>query len=321
MCGKLEDKLFDAASAALSACAKRLDTPEVGRQGNFSFRPELLLPVERLRSSEAPTEPKVLQRLPGLYVLWKPPGWSASVASDEELLPTRGRSQALRDWLREHFGHHPIVQDAGVTHGLVHRLDSQTSGAILWAPSYFGLFAARLQFAARRVCKEYICLCQGHIPVGNLPFRIEAPLLERGGGELGPSRSEVSAMGRQAITEVLDAAHLRCPDGKPLSLAKVRLHTGRTHQIRAHMGYEGYPLVGDPAYGGPSPNWCPRQWLHAWHLRINVPAEGLLDVEVPVPSDLRTVLQKLTAEDATATEKLQEWILSGDASCPSDQGY
>lgn len=132
---------------------------------------------------------------------------------------------------------------------------------------------------------------------------LEAPLIERR-TRSGVSRSEVSEYGKAARTEVLDAVRLTDSNGEAFTLLKIWLHTGRTHQIRVHMSHEGFPLVGDPAYGGPVHGWCQRQWLHSSRLVINE-----LDIKVPLPQDLRRALNRLTPEDDEAASRLKEWQL------------
>eukprot|EP00933_Yihiella_yeosuensis_P032844 TRINITY_DN264_c0_g1_i4.p1 TRINITY_DN264_c0_g1~~TRINITY_DN264_c0_g1_i4.p1 ORF type:complete len:655 (-),score=79.51 TRINITY_DN264_c0_g1_i4:443-2407(-) len=321
--GKLEDEFLEAAASELDQQGEFFDNKAAGEAPSEPPSKDLIcLDSRDLSQGDAPREPGVLAFQKDLYVLWKPPRWSASKASDEdELAARREPGLVLRSWLQEHFGRCPIARDEGWTYGLVHRLDRQTSGAILWAPSYRGLFAARLQFVAGRVLKEYICLCQGTVSwKTGLPRLLQAPLLEVGGGKLGPTRSEVSELGRRAVTEVLEMIGLHDEDGQSYSLLKVRLHTGRTHQIRVHLSNEGHPLVGDPVYGGASPSWCPRQWLHASRLSIDVGA-GPLSVEVPVPADLRAALERLRAIGDMDRVRLADWGLSTSDPTPRKLGY
>merc|ERR1712037_574014 len=102
-------------------------------------------------------------------------------------------------------------------HGIVHRLDWQTSGVLLCATSYQGYYAAKLQFAARRVRKRYVCLCHGHMPSelrwlqGSL-----LAVLQRNAW-----RSIVVADGARACTEVCGVGHLQCSQGLLFSLVEV----------------------------------------------------------------------------------------------------
>lgn len=315
---RLEPAVLDAAKFSLQRRAAGLDG--TGAEASATWRAAAATASES--SSSAPEGvPRVLMRQGQLCVLWKPPGWAAAAATeqagaeDEEEAAAAGDGRApvqqsylLRDWLAATFSS-PIVHDASVTHGLVHRLDRQTSGALLWAQSYSGLYSARLQFSARRVRKEYVCLCEGWLS-REVQF-LNAPLLE-GVGKTGLPRSTVAPRGRWARTEVTAVAHLVCPEGRQLSLVEVQLHTGRLHQIRAHFSHEGHPLVGDALYGGCSSPWCPRMFLHASRLAIDV-GEGLIDVRLPIPADLHAALGMLAPADVHSAAVLQTWRRRPDA--------
>lgn len=109
--------------------------------------------------------------------------------------------------------------------------------------------------------------------------------------------------GQQARTEICAVAHLYCKNGCSstcFSLVKVSLHTGRRHQIRAHMANEGCPLVGDVAYGGVAQEWCKRVFLHAHRLKLNLGGD-MLDVCCPLPDDLQAALEALEASGDWST--------------------
>eukprot|EP00434_Breviolum_minutum_P001502 symbB.v1.2.001325.t1/scaffold57.1/size370615/34 len=283
--GKLEDSYLDSVLKALLRRADAMDEESL-----LQPPAELTIRLAELETKVV-SEPRALSAsLPELYALWKPPGWSAASESDEITTSTSQKPLALRTWLQENFGHRPITHDESVTYGLVHRLDRFTSGVLLWAPCYRGLFAAR------KVQKEYLCLASGVL---------KAPIAESS-SELGVARMYISPIGRSAFTEVLDSVTLVDPDGHLLSLfdshpALVCLRVqaaksqGRTHQIRVHMAHEGHPLVGDPVYGGITPSW---HWLHAWKLGLQM-TSAPVTVEVPVPMDLRRILERwaLTSVD------------------------
>jgi len=258
------------------------------------------------------SEPKILVRKGGLFILWKPPGWAVSVSADEKGIEMLSRHPGgceleLQDWLQSKFADcSPTVTDPLVAYGLLHRLDRNTSGAILWASNYSNYFAARLQFAARRVWKQYICLCYG--PVSLTRKFLEEPLQETVGSN-GLLRSVVAPQGRAACTEVLSVAHLRSSDNQVLSLVQVRLHTGRLHQIRAHMSHAGHPLVGDPHYGvrTHSNPLCSRIFLHAQYVAIEVLDEPL-HVELDLPPDLLYALSCLTPVSHLSQALFNKWF-------------
>lgn len=311
--GGAESDLFQQAATAIERCALALDDKEIclGAQVGFGsvdkavsedgYAPEAL---EANLLGGAGDAPSVVQRLPPLFALWKPPGWRVAVGggpsrrTSEETSGRRGapaRGRPLEEWLSYHLPDQPpIVQDSGAQHGFLHRLDIETSGVLCCAASYRGYYLGLLQFVSRQVRKAYLCLCHGHVSAG-LRY-IEAPLLTAALWPGGPLRSHASDRGRPARTELRSVAHLAGADGSPFTLLRVRLHTGRTHQIRAHLGSQGHPLAGDPAYGGaePAAPWCPRVFLHASRLVLDV-GDGPFDVRSPLPHDLCCALAELAA--------------------------
>ncbi|MBC7186823.1 MAG: RluA family pseudouridine synthase [Calditrichaeota bacterium] len=126
--------------------------------------------------------------------------------------------------------------------GIVHRLDRETSGVMVVAKSDAAHVALSQQFAARQVRREYRAVVWGHFrsPTG----RVETLLRRSPKNRL---RMTVSKLGKLAVTnyEVLEEYRL-------LSLLRLNLGTGRTHQIRVHMAYIGHPVFGDATYGGRS---------------------------------------------------------------------
>ncbi|CAJ1373363.1 unnamed protein product [Effrenium voratum] len=224
-------------------------------------------------------QPRVLGYLGDgdVAVLWKPPNWTVSLGR-EDLEPDGAENGAaagadgglpLQDWVSATLGvRHAVCKDRSHDYGLAHRLDRFTSGAVLCATSYAGLYLTQLEFATRRVGKIYLALCVGLVRCNRL---VEAPL--SGGRKAdGSWHSYVDTAGRTARTEILE----------------IRLHTGRQHQIRAHLASEGHALVGDSQYGGPVPQWCPRTFLHASRVAL----EGG-EVTCPLPRDLLDALAKL----------------------------
>jgi len=171
----------------------------------------------------------------------------------------------------------------------------------LWCSSYSGYFAARLHLAARRVRKAYCCLCLGRLPPGVrlLEDRLLVQVVRAEGG--APPSSMGRSRGQLARTEIAAVGHLASPEGAELSFVEVRIHTGLMHQIRSHLSGLGYPLVGDAMYGGSTPSWCTRMFLHARRLGIDI-GDGPVDVEVPLPQDLAAALQQSAPLDRVARE-------------------
>jgi len=251
----------------------------------------------------------VFIRTPLLYALWKPAGWTVSVSHDatEDDYSEGGTETtgpALQDWLGHELGEQcPIAYDYQSAHGLIHRLDQYTSGAILWATGYEGYCAGRLHLAARRVQKEYVCLCHGWFPQG--PKLIQKPLLKVTSPQCAP-RSVISPAGQRACTEIKRVGHLLGPGRQRVSLIWVQLHTGHLHQIRVHLSNEGHPLVGDEVYGHRSPDWCPRTFLHACRLKVEI-GDSLLDAKMPPPAELQAVLDELAPMCSESRSALLFW--------------
>ncbi len=171
--------------------------------------------------------------------------------------------------------------------GIVHRLDKDTSGVLIVAKNDLAHLALARQIQARTLAKEYLALAWGD--PGAQPAVVEAPLRR---DPRDRRRVVVATGGREATTrfERIAAWH-RQPD---LALLHVRPLTGRTHQIRAHLAFAGYPIVGDPVYGRRSdPSPLQRQFLHAWRLSARLPHAGERTFTAPLPEDLRAVLVSL----------------------------
>lgn len=178
----------------------------------------------------------------------------------------------------------PSVHGVGAENrwGIVHRLDRDTSGLLVVALDADAERGLRAAIKAHRVVREYLALVHGSpgAPSGT----IEAPL-ER--DPVRPTRMRVDAAGRPATT------HFRVEERLgALTLLRVTLETGRTHQIRVHLATIGLPVAGDRTYGRASGS--PRTFLHAARLRFDHPVTGaVVDAVSPLPADLAAVLEAL----------------------------
>lgn len=170
--------------------------------------------------------------------------------------------------------------------GLVHRLDRDTSGALLVAKTDAALSALQGSLRRREVGREYVALIEGHpgAPTGT----IDAPI-DR--DPVVPTRRRVDAGGRPART------HYRVKEEfGELTLMDVRLETGRTHQIRVHFAAIGHPVVGDRVYrAATTPSLgLHRTWLHAVRLTFPHPVSGdEVTVGSPLPPELSATLEAL----------------------------
>ena len=169
---------------------------------------------------------------------------------------------------------------------IITRLDRYTSGVVLLAKHSFAQGLIDKQVSNHEFDKRYYAIIAGQITKQH--GLIEAPLKRKEGENF----QIVSPDGRQAVTEYWLKANLAGG-----SLVEVKLHTGRTHQIRVHFQSKGHPLLGDELYGGPLDMGIERQALHAYHLAFNDPfTNKRLVVEAPLPSDMKSVLAKLKVD-------------------------
>jgi 23S rRNA pseudouridine1911/1915/1917 synthase len=183
--------------------------------------------------------------------------------------------------------------------GLVHRLDKDTSGLLVIAPTPEVHTALSAAMAARHITREYLALCTGVMTGGGT---IDEPI---GRHRTLRTRMAVRVDGRAAVTHYRVERRFRAH-----TLVRVTLETGRTHQIRVHLAHIGFPIVGDPVYGGRRriPAGCspqlaaelrafPRQALHAARLALAHPASGReLQFEAPLPDDMQRLLAALEAD-------------------------
>lgn len=164
------------------------------------------------------------------------------------------------------------------------RLDYDTSGVVLFAKSNFVQSMIQEQITNHTMKKEYIALVEGFLPPNEHKI-IDLPLEKE---SFESAKRVVKPTGKTAQTE-----YWVVQSNLQKSLVKIQLHTGRTHQIRAHFAYLGHPLVGDQLYGG-STDFIQRQMLHAYQVSLFNPFTAELQTfKAKMPSDFRTVLNEL----------------------------
>ena len=166
--------------------------------------------------------------------------------------------------------------------GIVHRLDRDTSGLLVVARSDEAHRRLQQMLRRREIVREYLALVRGRPK--SYRGRIEAPV---GRDRRDPTRISLdTAVPRDAVTEfeVAELLHEH-------ALLRVRLATGRTHQIRVHLAAIDLPVAGDPVYGVAGDLGLDRQFLHAARLAFAHPFTGAaVDVESPLPADLEAAL-------------------------------
>jgi len=190
--------------------------------------------------------------------------------------------------------------------GIVHRLDRDTSGVMVVAKSDRALTGLMNQFKKHTIQKNYIAIVWGtpHPAQGTIKTLIGRHCVERKKMSAQPKTGRVAITHYELIERLGD-----------VSMVRIRLETGRTHQIRVHMTHHGFPVVGDAQYGVRSNRSLPasvgRQMLHAEKLVFRHPVtDNLLDFTAPWPADLNTLV--------TALRKSQREYKIKTSSIPQD---
>ena len=177
-------------------------------------------------------------------------------------------------------GVHITSYGAAGRQGIVSRLDVGTSGLMLVCKSDLAYVEMRRQFAEHEVVKTYHALVQGNLKEDKAT--IEAPI---GRAKVSDFRFCVTPAGKEAIThwDVMERFG-------EATLVSVNLETGRTHQIRIHMKYLGYPLIGDYLYN-PDMEHITRQALHSYHMEFPHPITGQkMTFTAPLPPDMSAII-------------------------------
>ncbi|MGZ9757633.1 RluA family pseudouridine synthase [Staphylococcus pseudintermedius] len=172
--------------------------------------------------------------------------------------------------------------------GIVHRIDKDTSGLLMVAKNDVAHRSLVEQLMAKTVKRKYIALVHGHIP--HEFGTIDAPI-----GRNKNDRQSMAVVddGKEAVTHfnVIETF-------KKYTLVECELETGRTHQIRVHMKYIGYPLVGDPKYGPKKTLEIGGQALHAGLIGFEHPKTGeYIERFAPLPAEFEAVIEQVRKED------------------------
>lgn len=229
---------------------------------------------ERAFLKPEPGELNILYEDPDLLVVDKPAGLV--------MYPGLGHDG---DTLANYVKHYYVSAGRSSKVHSAYRLDAGTTGVVVFTTSSIAANTLQWKLHTPQFVREYLAVCEG-VPEPAAGV-VEAPI-ER--ISRGPSVWAVSESGKPARTHYEVLGSFELADGTTASLVKARLETGRTHQIRIHMAHIGHPLVGDDAYGTPSPAIA-RPALHSARLAFDHPITGTrLELESPLPADMAHLL-------------------------------
>lgn len=232
-------------------------------------------------------KPQIHYQDDAFMIMQKPSGWIVNEAS------TTSNQPVIQTWLKE-TQDFPLVHSLEFRSGIVHRLDKETSGALVIAKTEQAFANIQSQFKERIVKKTYRALVHEYVepregvidvPVGRLPWR-----RDRFGVLLG---------GRSSLTRYQTIDRYGKGNQK-FTYLELYPETGRTHQIRIHMKHLNRPLVADEFYAGRKTarndrKWCPRLFLHAYSIQFTHSSTGeTVSFQVPLAPDLDRVLSSLT---------------------------
>jgi 23S rRNA pseudouridine1911/1915/1917 synthase len=217
------------------------------------------------------------------------------------------RHPTERDWSAQRRALSPTLQDLVVAEiaarekpsrkkraprlRIVHRIDKETSGLVVFARSVDAERELGKQFRRHTVIRRYLAVAPGNVEAQRIATHL---VRDRGDGRRGST--SLPGLGKEAIT-FIDVVE-RLPG---YTLLSCRLETGRTHQIRIHLAELGHPICGDKVYNRkiagpplPDPSGAPRLALHAVELGFQHPHSGAdMHWEMPLPADLQGFLERL----------------------------
>lgn len=172
--------------------------------------------------------------------------------------------------------------------GIVHRLDKDTSGAIIVAKNDKAHINLSEQLKNHEVKKTYLALVRGIIKENEAT--INMPIAR---SKKDRKKMDVDKDGKEAITHFKVLGRYK----NKYTLLQINLETGRTHQIRVHLSHIGYPIIGDEVYSNGKNEWnVSGQCLHAWKLEFNHPITGeKISLEAEIPEYLKNIIKELEA--------------------------
>ena len=173
--------------------------------------------------------------------------------------------------------------------GIVHRLDKDTSGAIIVAKNDKAHINLSEQLKEHKVKKTYLALVRGIIKENEATINMPISRSNK-----DRKKMDVNKEGKEAITHFKVLRRYK----NKYTLLQINLETGRTHQIRVHLSYIGYPIIGDEVYSNGKNEWDIKgQCLHAWKLEFMHPiTKEKISLEAEIPEYLKNILKELEEE-------------------------
>ena len=267
--------------------------------------------------------PRILWKGGDVAVVYKPPQWICETQerrpspwSTHDDIPNFARTRMMHWWLQLEFPQNDLFKETKLGYGLCHRLDRETSGALLVALSPEALFRMQGYVRAHKVHKTYLCLARGSPEAGT----VQHPLQVRGNAK---RQTLPHPEGKAATTEVRPLVALTISDRsfchsltQAYTLCRCEIYEGRTHQIRSHMAFVlNTPLAADDLYPRKVSEhedhcFCNRLFLHAYALAFPYgDLETYVCVVCPLAPDLVKALRHL---EVARPEKLP---LSAEIGC------
>ena len=243
--------------------------------------------ARRVPGAGRPAEAQVVHVDAQVIVVAKPSGISTVPYEGQEERQGDTLDARVRRWLERHPG--AVTRGGRPELGVVHRIDKETSGLVVFARTWLAKQKLASQFRKHTVQRRYLAIAHGDVRSWTArSFLIE----NRGDGLRGSARGTPGPAAKEAITHVERLEPLR-----GATFVACRLETGRTHQIRIHLSEAGHPLAGEKVYvrgfGGVLID-APRLMLHATELGFVHPlTEREVHWELPMPEDMAGVLEGL----------------------------
>ncbi len=254
----------------------------------ISLAPNFILPKETTILPNPEIKLKIIYEDDDVIVIDKPAGLITHPRQDKNGLPIASEiKNTLASALLAYYPPLASVGDSpALRPGIVHRLDKDTSGIMIFAKNQKSFMFLKKQFQEKKVRKKYLALVLGHLKEKS--GQVKTSLIR---SKSNPTKQKITQKGgKEAITEYRLKKEIN-----NYSLLEVFPKTGRLHQIRVHFAWLGHPIAGDKKYGHrqQKKDFFPRQFLHAAELVIKLPNGAKKTFFSPLPTDLVNVLNAL----------------------------